>query len=125
MSFDLALRDIALLDDLAWSCIIVDEVHRVKNPRAKTTAAYNQFNPDAVRIGLTGTAIQNKYEEMHTILDWTNPGRLGTPAQWQFYVAGPLVRGQSKACTEEERARADVRILLSFDTVGADNEGLC
>ncbi|EIN05836.1 hypothetical protein PUNSTDRAFT_145742 [Punctularia strigosozonata HHB-11173 SS5] len=105
-SFDLARQDISLLDDLAWSVVIVDEVHTLKNPRSKTAHAYNQFKCQQ-RIGLTGTAIQNNYGELHTILDWTNPGRVGTPAQWQFYVTGPLTRGQSKACSEEERARAN------------------
>ncbi|KAG6329677.1 hypothetical protein ID866_9411, partial [Astraeus odoratus] len=75
-SFDLARRDIALLDDLAWSAVIVDEVHRVKNPRSKMTEAYHRFACQR-RFGLTGTAIQNSYHELWTILDWTNPGRLG------------------------------------------------
>jgi len=26
------------------------------------------------RIGLTGTAIQNNYDELWTLLNWTNPG---------------------------------------------------
>ena len=53
-SFDLARKDISLLDDLAWSCIIVDEVHRVKNPKSKLTDAFNEFRCH-VRFGLTGT----------------------------------------------------------------------
>ncbi|KAL4077447.1 P-loop containing nucleoside triphosphate hydrolase protein [Scleroderma citrinum] len=104
-TFDLARRDIALLDDLAWSTIIVDEVHRVKNPRSKITEAYNQFTCMR-RFGLTGTAIQNSYNELWTILDWTNPGKLGTSKQWKGYVVKPLTIGQSTRATEEERSRA-------------------
>ena len=54
MSFESALRDIELLYDLAISVIIVDEVHRVKNPRAKSTIAFHRFEC-TVRFGLTGT----------------------------------------------------------------------
>lgn len=54
MSFETARNDIALLDDLPWSCVIVDEVHRLKNPRSGTALAYDQFTCD-VRFGLTGT----------------------------------------------------------------------
>ena len=54
MSFESALRDIELLYDLAISVIIVDEVHRVKNPRAKSTIAFYRFEC-TVRFGLTGT----------------------------------------------------------------------
>jgi SNF2 family DNA or RNA helicase len=52
-TFDLARRDIAQLDDLAWSAVFVDEAHRVKNPKSKITLAYNQF-ACLCRFGLTG-----------------------------------------------------------------------
>ena len=104
-SFDLARRDIDALDSLPWSCIIVDEVHRVKNETAKITVAYHQFNC-LCRFGLTGTTIQNSYKEMWTILDWTNPDRLGTSGQWHGFVVKPLTTGQSAGATEEERAKA-------------------
>ncbi|KAI0920468.1 hypothetical protein AcV5_010192 [Taiwanofungus camphoratus] len=104
-SFDVARRDIELLDDMAWSCIIVDEVHRVKNPRSKLTAAFSQFEC-AVRFGLTGTAIQNSYMELWTILNWTNPGRVGTKGQWEGYVVRPLTVGQSKTAKDEEHIKA-------------------
>lgn len=52
-TFDLARRDIAQLDDLAWSAVFVDEAHRVKNPKSKITQAYNQF-ACLRRFGLTG-----------------------------------------------------------------------
>jgi SNF2 family DNA or RNA helicase len=36
-----------------------------------------------MRIGLTGTAIQNSYEELWTLLDWANPGSVGTVREWK------------------------------------------
>ncbi|KAH9948482.1 P-loop containing nucleoside triphosphate hydrolase protein [Amylocystis lapponica] len=104
-SFDVARRDISLLDDLAWSCVIVDEVHRVKNPRSKLTAAFGQFECP-IRFGLTGTAIQNSYLELWTILNWTNPGAVGTRGQWEGYVVRPLTVGQSKSASDEEHMKA-------------------
>ena len=35
------------------------------------------------RIGLTGTALQNKYEELWCLLDWANPGCLGSCKHFQ------------------------------------------
>lgn len=52
-TFDVARRDIALLDDLAWSAVFIDEAHRVKNPKSKITMAFNQFTC-LRRFGLTG-----------------------------------------------------------------------
>lgn len=109
-SFELALRDIALLDDLPWSLVIIDEVHRVKNANSGTTKAFHRFH-SPLRFGLTGTAIQNNYTELWTILDWTNPKRLGTRSQWKGYVVEPLTVGQSVKATEEQRIKAIVSIL--------------
>ncbi|KAF7307755.1 RAD26-like SNF2 family DNA-dependent ATPase [Mycena kentingensis (nom. inval.)] len=103
---DTARLDIQLLDDLPFSCIIVDEVHNVKNERSQTTMAYHQFECQ-IRIGLTGTAIQNNYTELHTILDWTNPGKLGTIKEWKHYVSKPLTCGQSTTATEMEKYRGE------------------
>ncbi|KAI0085593.1 P-loop containing nucleoside triphosphate hydrolase protein [Irpex rosettiformis] len=104
-SFDLARKDIKLLDDLPWSCIIVDEVHRVKNPKSKLTDAFNEFRCH-IRFGLTGTAIQNSFSELWTILDWANRGSVGTRNQWESYVSKPLMRGQSKSASAEELSNA-------------------
>ncbi|OBZ74648.1 DNA excision repair protein ERCC-6-like 2 [Grifola frondosa] len=104
-SFDVARRDISFLDDLPWSCIIIDEVHRVKNPRSKLTAAFSRFEC-TTRFGLTGTAIQNSYLELWTILNWTNPGAVGTQSQWEGYVARPLTAGQSKTASDEAHMKA-------------------
>lgn len=97
------------MDDLPWSLVIVDEVHRVKNANSGTTKAFHQFQSQ-LRFGLTGTAIQNNYTELWTILDWTNPKKLGTRAQWNGFVVQPLTIGQSVKATEEQRVRGIVSL---------------
>lgn len=80
-SFDTFRNDVELLHDLAWTIAIVDEVHNTKNPASATTKALHRLRCRQ-RIGLTGTSIQNGYGELHSILDWTNPGRVGTRDEW-------------------------------------------
>ncbi|KAF9784664.1 P-loop containing nucleoside triphosphate hydrolase protein [Thelephora terrestris] len=104
-TFELARDDIELLCDQHWSCIIVDEVHRVKNPKSRTSKTLNMFQCP-VRLGLTGTAIQNNYTEFWTMLDWANPEALGTLKEWTKYVSKPLAIGQSKNSKDIERIRA-------------------
>jgi SNF2 family DNA or RNA helicase len=53
-TFELARDDIEQLGDQHWSCVIVDEVHRVKNPKSRTSKTLNMFRCP-VRLGLTGT----------------------------------------------------------------------
>ncbi|EPQ55744.1 hypothetical protein GLOTRDRAFT_115984 [Gloeophyllum trabeum ATCC 11539] len=111
-----AAKDIELLNYLPWSIIIVDEVHYLKNPRSKTTESYHTLTPSAVRFGLTGTAIQNSYTELWTILDWCVPGCVGTPRQWKGYVTRPLLLGQSASANDEEKIQAQVLLLLPRKT---------
>ncbi|KAK0566938.1 hypothetical protein OC861_002981 [Tilletia horrida] len=100
-----------------FSCIIVDEVHRVKNPEALRTKAYNQF-VCKIRFGLTGTAVQNDLVEFHTILAWSNPGRLGNGRQWDRTINMPLQMlissdySNENTIDEQIRREAFIRRLL-------------
>ena len=82
------------LNSVAWDCIVADECHQIKEQSSAVTKAMNEVNA-LCRIGLTGTAIQNKYEELWTLLNWTNPGRLGPMSTWKSSISDPLRIGQS------------------------------
>jgi DNA excision repair protein ERCC-6-like 2 len=77
-----------------WDCVVADECHILKDRKSQTTQAMNELNA-LCRIGLTGTAIQNKYEELWTLLNWTNPGRFGPLSTWVSSISDPLRIGQS------------------------------
>ncbi|CAL5872632.1 uncharacterized protein PFLUO_LOCUS6898 [Penicillium psychrofluorescens] len=88
-----------------WDCVIADECHKIKERKSGTTQAMNEINA-LCRIGLTGTAIQNRYEELWTLLNWTNPGVLGPVTTWTTQIATPLKIGQSHEATQSELSRA-------------------
>jgi SNF2 family DNA or RNA helicase len=88
-----------------WDCIVADECHMLKERRSETTQAMNEVNA-LCRIGLTGTAIQNKYEELWTLLNWTNPGRFGPVSTWKASICEPLKLGQSHDATVYQLSRA-------------------
>ncbi|KAH0543571.1 hypothetical protein FGG08_002132 [Glutinoglossum americanum] len=81
-----------------WDCVIADECHIIKERHSGITKAMNEINA-LCRIGLTGTAIQNKYEELWTLLNWTNPGRFGPISTWKASICTPLKVGQSHDAT--------------------------
>lgn len=86
-----------------WDCVIADECHQIKERHSEITKAMNEVNA-LCRIGLTGTAVQNKYDEMWTLLNWTNPGHFGTIAEWKKSISGPLKVGQSHDATNAQLA---------------------
>ena len=86
------------LNSVRWDCIVADECHKIKGAKTGTTKVMNEVNA-LCRIGLTGTAIQNKYEELWTLLNWANPGRLGPLSTWNTSISFPLREGQSHDAT--------------------------
>ncbi|KAL2013136.1 hypothetical protein VTN00DRAFT_661 [Thermoascus crustaceus] len=88
-----------------WDCVVADECHIIKERKSETTVAMNEVNA-LCRIGLTGTAIQNKYEELWTLLNWTNPGKLGPVTTWKSSISEPLKIGQSHDATLYQLSKA-------------------
>ncbi|KAK2737981.1 hypothetical protein FQN57_007335 [Myotisia sp. PD_48] len=99
---------------IEWDCVVADECHMFKEWKSLTAKSMNEVNA-LCRIGLTGTAIQNKYEELWTLLNWTNPGRFGPMSTWKSTICDPLKIGQSHDATvyQLSRARKTARKLVN------------
>lgn len=97
-----------------WDCVIADECHQIKGRKSETTQAMNEVNA-LCRIGLTGTAIQNNYDELWTLLNWTNPGKFGPITTWKTSISEPLKMGQSHDATmyELSKARKTAKALVN------------
>jgi DNA excision repair protein ERCC-6-like 2 len=104
---------------LHWDVVIADECHTIKERTSDVTEKMALIN-SRVRIGLTGTAIQNNYEvacprmylttqELWTLLDWTNPGQIGSLSEWKSKVAKPLRIGQSHDANNRQLSLGRVR----------------
>ncbi|TKW49255.1 Switch 2 [Colletotrichum tanaceti] len=104
----------SLVNTVKWDAVIADECHQMKERSSETAKAMNDVNA-LCRIGLTGTAIQNKYEELWTLLNWTNPGHFGTLGEWNNTITKPLTRGQSHDATLNQLrdARVTARKLVT------------
>ena len=59
--------------------IICDEAHQyIRNKSSQIYAALTKVHPQAMRVALTGTPIQNNLAEYFYMLDWLRPDCLGT-----------------------------------------------
>ncbi|CCG84448.1 protein of unknown function [Taphrina deformans PYCC 5710] len=99
-----------LLNQISWNVVIADECHIIKEKRSQITQSANLVNSHC-RIGLTGTAIQNNYDELYTLLNWTNPGVFGTPSDWVRNVSTVLKNGQKHTATNYELSLARKKAL--------------
>lgn len=58
-----------VLCSIDWAAVIVDEAHKIKNPKSQITQAMKDMRCK-VRVGLTGTILQNNLEELWCVMDW-------------------------------------------------------
>ena len=72
ITFDTARLHIEELDLVDLRVVVVDECHKIKEMNLGVT--HNM--KCSMRIGMNGTAVQTKYEELWCLLDWANPGCL-------------------------------------------------
>ncbi|KAM9330721.1 LOW QUALITY PROTEIN: DNA excision repair protein ERCC-6-like 2 [Gastrophryne carolinensis] len=91
------------LNSIHWSAVIVDEAHRIKNPKARVTQVMKSLRCQ-VRIGLTGTILQNNMEELWCVMDWAVPGYLGSKNKFKEEFSNPVELGQRHNATKRELA---------------------
>ena len=69
VNYEQTLRDLDLM--LGWDpgIVVLDEAQRIKNWATKTAAYVKQLQP-AYRLVLTGTPMENRIDELASIMDW-------------------------------------------------------
>jgi SNF2-related domain/Helicase conserved C-terminal domain/Restriction endonuclease len=61
---------------IRFACAALDEMQKVKNPASLLARAAKTINSEFI-VGLTGTPIENRLEDLWAIMDILSPGRLG------------------------------------------------
>jgi superfamily II DNA or RNA helicase len=86
-SYALLHRDREALARIDWAGVILDEAQNVKNPETKQSQAARALRAD-YRIALTGTPVENHVGDLWSILEFLNPGFLGTQTEFRrrFFV---------------------------------------
>jgi len=73
VNYDLVRIHRDFFQGMEFLAVVCDEAHAIKNRRAKRTTAVKAIK-SRFRIGLTGTPITNKPDDLWSILDWLFPG---------------------------------------------------
>jgi SNF2 family DNA or RNA helicase len=84
-----ALRQDGTLTSLDWDVVILDEAQQIKNPEAMVTRAAARLSA-RLRVAMTGTPVENRFDELWSILNVTNPGVLGSRARFRQRFAIPI-----------------------------------
>ena len=88
--------------------MILDEAQAIKNPANDTSQLLRRI-PARTRVALTGTPIENGLGDLWAILDFTNPGLVGTRPQ---FIAALSRDSDSTRVAAEDAMRALNGILV-------------
>ena len=114
-SYGLLLRDIASLSKQEWAGVILDEAQNIKNPESKQAKAARALRPD-YRIALTGTPVENHVGDLWALMDFLNPGFLGSQALFRERFFNPIQWYGDSAASEKLKAITAPFILRRLKT---------
>jgi len=76
VNYELIFRDMDMIREWSPDLIILDEAQRIKNWNTRTAKSVKQLE-STFAIVLTGTPIENRIEELHSIMEFIDKRRLG------------------------------------------------
>lgn len=114
-SYSLVHRDESLLSPIKWEGIVLDEAQNIKNAEARQSQAVRALEAHC-RIALTGTPLENRLTELWSILDFLNPGYLGSQAFFQKRFATPIEKFGDTASLQTLRSLVQPFILRRTKT---------
>ncbi|MFO0861374.1 MAG: DEAD/DEAH box helicase [Phycisphaerales bacterium] len=121
-TYSLAHRDKDLLTKVQWGRLVLDEAQYIKNPGAKQSQAVRSIAAER-RVALTGTPVENRLSELWSIMDFLNPGYLGSAGGFRQRFAVGIERYRDRAKLEQLKGLVKpfiLRRLKSDPTVVAD-----
>jgi hypothetical protein len=105
-SYGILRRDIAALGKIPFTLVVLDEIQYIKNADTKTHGAAQDLDAH-IKLGLTGTPIENTIVELKALMDVVVPGHLGSDTGFEKrYVTAIEVE-------EREMRRAELRSLVA------------
>jgi SNF2 family DNA or RNA helicase len=94
-TYALAHRDEEMFSQIHWKGVVLDEAQNIKNQFTKQSQAVRKFKSD-YRVALTGTPVENRLSELWSILEFLNPGYLGSADGFRKRFALPIERYNDK-----------------------------
>jgi hypothetical protein len=86
-TYGTAVRDMDALAQRHWDQVVLDEAQAIKNHTSETAQQLRRLQA-RTRVALTGTPIENGLGDLWAILDFTNPGLVGSRASFIAQMQG-------------------------------------
>jgi superfamily II DNA or RNA helicase len=114
-TYQTAARDLAELSQVRWARVVCDEAQAIKNHLSQQAKAVRAL-PAASRIALTGTPVENQLSELWSIMEFANPGLLGSAKSFRDRYAVPVERHGSAEAAQQLRRVTEPFVLRRLKT---------
>lgn len=93
-TYQTALRDVDLLEELEYEYIVLDESQQIKNRESKIFKAINELN-GRHKVSLSGTPIENSLSDLWSQMQFINPDLLGNFSFFKKEFITPIEKYQN------------------------------
>ncbi|MEV6101675.1 DEAD/DEAH box helicase [Nocardia sp. NPDC051981] len=114
-TYALLARDVEDLKRPDWQRVVLDEAQHIKNAGTRQARAA-RLVPARHRLALTGTPVENRLEELRSILDFANPKLLGKASEFHARFAVPIEREHDENAVTRLRAITSPFVLRRVKT---------
>jgi superfamily II DNA or RNA helicase len=91
--------DLVQLQARDWSALVLDEAQNIKNPESQAAKASFALKAP-FRLALSGTPVENRLDELWSLMHFTNQGLLGGRREFDEKLARPIADGNAGAKLE-------------------------
>ncbi len=107
-SYDVLARDAEALRAITFTTLVVDEAQAIKNGDTTRARAARSLRAD-FRLALTGTPVENRLSELFSLVEFLEPGLLGTEGEFRARYVVPIEREG-----DASRSAALARVVRPF-----------
>ncbi|MDR1046495.1 MAG: DEAD/DEAH box helicase [Treponema sp.] len=114
-TYQTAVRDSSKLAAEAFSLLVADEAHLLKNEETRGSKTVKNLHAE-FRLALSGTPVENRLEDMRSLFDVVLPGYLGTPDDFKKRFRIPIEMHRQKEIADELRSVTSPFLLRRLKT---------
>jgi superfamily II DNA or RNA helicase len=105
-SYTILARETAQFEAIEWDTVVLDEAQKIKNPATRMARAIRRLRARH-RLALTGTPLENRPMDLWSIMEFLQPGYLGSAQAFRRDVERPIVQRADEATMAHLRRLVD------------------
>ena len=114
-SYGVMARDVGFMAEVPWRGVVLDEAQNIKNPATRQARAARSLGAE-YRIALTGTPVENHVGDLWSVMQFLNPGLLGTEGEFKRNYFVPIQAERDEGAAQRLQRATGPFILRRLKT---------